>query len=110
MSFEEQKSRFDIHEFEIGEDDAHLDSEAPVQAPQKEYVLETRRERRHRLRQEKKKGKEKDYKGLFFVAACCFGMAGFFLVGHLSAIFIGAGTGFLLMVDPIYEKVMSVFD
>ncbi len=107
MNFEEQKSRFDIHEYEVGEDDSRLDPEAPVKSPEKEYVLETQRERKRRLRGKKKK--EEDYKGLFFVAACCFGVGGFFLFGHLASIFIGTGVGFLLMVDPIYEKIMSAF-
>lgn len=113
MSFDEKESRFNINEFEIDEEGRRQDPEARVRIPQLENEHETRRERRRRKKQEKEQAKAaqpKKYNWAFFVACCCFGMIGPVAANEPATIFLGAGIGFLFFVDPIYERVISIFD
>lgn len=111
MSFDEREARFDINEFEIDEEGRRRDPEARVKIPQMERAQEreSKRERRARKRQERA-SRPKKYNWAFFVACCCFGMIGPVAANEPGTIFLGAGIGFLFFVDPIYERVISVFE
>lgn len=109
MSFDEKESLFDINEFEIDEEGRRRDPEARVKIPQMEREHETRRERKARQKKEKAE-QPKKYNWAFFVACCCFGMIGPVAANEPATIFLGAGVGFLFFVDPIYERVISIFD
>lgn len=109
MTFDEQESKFDIQEFEISEEGRHYDPEARVKIPEREVVYETRRERRRRKKAEKGP-KQKKYHWAFFLSCVCFGLIGPVAANAPSTIFLGAGIGFLFFVDPIYERVISIFE
>lgn len=109
MSFDEKESKFDINEFEIDEEGRRQDPEARVKIPQMELERETRRERKERKKMEKA-DQPKKYNWAFFVASCCFGMIGPVAANEPATIFLGAGIGFLFFVDPIYERVISIFE
>lgn len=109
MNFGEQESKFDIKEYEIREDGDKYDPEARVQLPEQTVIYETKRERRRRKNKEKQQ-RPKKYHWAFFLSCVCFGMIGPVAANAPSTIFLGAGIGFLFFVDPIYERVISIFE
>ncbi len=108
MNFGEKESPFDIHEFDIVEDDERQNPEAHVRIPQAQ-------QEGHRAKSRKEKdkpsssSKPKSFNWAFFLAFLFFGLAATVTLHTPGALFVGMGIGFLFFVDPIYERVMSLF-
>lgn len=107
MHFEEKEKKFDIHEFEIAEDEQRHNPEAEVRLPGAERSAEASASRSQSRSRKEKEKKPPTYNWAFFVASFMFGLAATATFDIPGPLFIGMGVGFLFFVEPFYQRVMA---
>ena len=98
-------TEFDIEVLDVDENGNPLKSPEPEKksAPQHARVRQTHH---HKGRKDKKK----HYGWAFFLASLFIGLGITASFGSPMGLFTGMGVGFLFFVEPIYKKVMSIFE
>lgn len=99
------KKKFDIREYEVFDSDPF--ESGTGDHPQR-YLL------KKDAPMPEKKVKKKSYAWAFFLASLFMGLGTSFIFGEPEGppvgLFMGMSVGFLFFVEPIYEKVMKMFD